>query len=62
MGVGGIYISILAAGPQSPVAFDENGWQGRWIFAISPACRRQRRIADRRRTLLQPFQPQKEAL
>ena len=28
-----------------------SGWQGSGIFAISPACRRRRRIADSRRTL-----------
>jgi hypothetical protein len=33
----------------------QNGWQGSGIFAISPACRRQRRIAVSRRTLHQPF-------
>jgi uncharacterized protein (TIGR02284 family) len=31
------------------------GWQGRRIFAISPACRRRRRIARSRRTLHSRF-------
>jgi hypothetical protein len=31
------------------------GWQGRRVFAISPACRRRRRIAHSRRTLFQPY-------
>jgi uncharacterized protein (TIGR02284 family) len=37
--------------PGHPLADLRTGWQGRWIFAISPACRRRRRIAHSRRTL-----------
>ena len=37
-------------------AASQDGWRGSGVFAISPACRRRRRIADSRQTPHQPAQ------
>src|ERR1700716_1552078 len=51
MGHACIYLSSTRRQATAFLADLRTGWQGRGVFAISPACRRRRRIAHSRWTL-----------